>query len=968
MQLKTLASIRLHLLAQKLDPITHNDYSESLDDPRELQKIQDFLNFLEGKFVSWESSRRKPDTPKTSYQPEPVHNNRKFHNSYKAFSTHHQNVNNYSKSKAYANDNEDSTKCPHCNQEHKLFSCKTFLELQPDAKRKAVAKYNLCKNCLQAHRNDCMSRRRCRVCNSDHNTLLHDAYGKGNGQTSNHRPTHQNTVNDNKNKMPGNSSNHVYQEDLSETLLTTALINVKAYDGKLIVLRALLDQGSQTSLITERAAQLLKLPRSRCKGVIFGIGATENNCKGVITITCSSINNDYTFDTDVFIMRNLQYDTRYASTSMGVTYHSTTQNTEKQGQARLPIEKTSVKATWNQIPFDNNVDCVVFLHNNGISQEQSTVPYSLTEINKALYFDKMSNMQFIRDEWKLIVYYDMDPYWEGSTTFKKYLEQINNVCEKASNKAICDIILLQLNHSYDELQYYDTMLLSQHFKESMRKRRGLIDGVGYVANSLFGVLDQRFADKYEKDISLIKENEKTLARLWKNQTSVVEAEYNLLKRTESAINRQHKVIHQHLNNLTQATNTLSKNVQEQEVMNELALSTIIATNMLSKLKSIQDTLIESITDIHHGMFSAHVLSPGQLRDQLSIISGQLSRELSLPIENTQTELSKVFPLLRVKARMTKQYLIFEIRIPLVNRERYDLYQLIPIPGQQGNTTVTVIPVSDYIAIDLRKDTYLAMTKQDIQQCIQNGEYTRLCHSRKPVYQFKSEDSLCIKSKNTDKCLTAVAACRNSWIELNKINTYLFYCCGQCTIRIICERQFTATQITKAGVITLDSDCVIKGQDFTVFSHKMQHSEVKTAAESMPEVIAPINQIINVSVPQVNLTYVDQQDALQHIKEQIDHMKSESVLIPDMSNHDIHQYSIIYILLLGAVFSALAFIFRWYCRRRQGSTNLQSDFERPQPVPIVSTHRPDNASCAPVSRPRREPSPSHSQEAVELSNF
>ncbi|KAF9807251.1 hypothetical protein SFRURICE_002848 [Spodoptera frugiperda] len=219
--------------------------------------------------------------------------------------THHQNVNNYSKSKAYANDNEDSTKCPHCNQEYKLFSCKTFLELQPDAKRKAVAKYNLCKNCLQAHRNDCMSRRRCRVCNSDHNTLLHDAYGKGNGQTSNHRPTHQNTVNDNKNKMPGNSSNHVYQEDLSETLLTTALIKVKAYDGKLIVLRALLDQGSQTSLITERAAQLLKLPRSRCKGVIFGIGATENNCKGVITITCSSINNDYTFDTDVFIMRNL---------------------------------------------------------------------------------------------------------------------------------------------------------------------------------------------------------------------------------------------------------------------------------------------------------------------------------------------------------------------------------------------------------------------------------------------------------------------------------------------------------------------------------------------------------------------------------------------------------------------------------------------------------------------------------------
>ncbi|KAF9800084.1 hypothetical protein SFRURICE_016961 [Spodoptera frugiperda] len=373
----------------------------------------------------------------------------------------------------------------------------------------------------------------CRVCNSDHNTLLHDAYGKGNGQTSNHRPTHQNTVNDNKNKMPGNSSNHVYQEDLSETLLTTALIKVKAYDGKLIVLRALLDQGSQTSLITERAAQLLKLPRSRCK--------------------------EKSKDKQDFQSRKPR------SKRLGIRSHLIT-----------------------------TLIALFFFITTVFSQEQSTVPYSLTEINKALYFDKMSNMQFIRDEWKLIVYYDMDPYWEGSTTFKKYLEQINNVCEKASNKAICDIILLQLNHSYDELQYYDTMLLSQHFKDSMRKRRGLID-------------DQRFADKYEKDISLIKENEKTLARLWKNQTSVVEAEYNLLKRTESAINRQHKVIHQHLNNLTQATNTLSKNVQEQEVMNELALSTIIATNMLSKLKSIQDTLIESITEFTMAC-SAHMYS------------------------------------------------------------------------------------------------------------------------------------------------------------------------------------------------------------------------------------------------------------------------------------------------------------------------------------------------------------------------
>lgn len=177
--------------------------------------------------------------------------------------------------------------------------------------------------------------------------------------------------------------------------------------------------------------------------------------------------------------------------------------------------------------------------------------------------------------------------------------------------------------------------------------------------------------------------------------------------------------------------------------NKLALSTLIATNMLTKLKPIQDTIIDTITDIHHGMFSVHLLTPKQLRDQLSIISGRLLRELSLPIENIQTELPKIYHLLTVKTRVTQQYLIFEIRIPLVNRESYDPYQLISIPQQHGNTAVAVVPISDYIAINLRKDTYLAMTARDIQQCVQYDESTRLCHSRKPIFQFKSEDSMCI---------------------------------------------------------------------------------------------------------------------------------------------------------------------------------------------------------------------------------
>lgn len=46
--------------------------------------------------------------------------------------------------------------------------------------------------------------------------------------------------------------------------------------------------------------------------------------------------------------------------------------------------------------------------------------------------------------------------------------------------------------------------------------------------------------------------------LWKNQTSIVEAEHTISQRTEDMIEKQHKIINKHLNALDHATNQLQK--------------------------------------------------------------------------------------------------------------------------------------------------------------------------------------------------------------------------------------------------------------------------------------------------------------------------------------------------------------------------------------------------------------------------
>lgn len=566
--------------------------------------------------------------------------------------------------------------------------------------------------------------------------------------------------------------------------------------------------------------------------------------------------------------------------------------------------------------------------------------------NQSIYFDKISNMHLVRDEWKLIVYYNMDPYQQGLELFEKYINHLDKICMQIQRKTQCDVALLQLRHSMTELEYYNCMLLGQQPDvRGTRHRRGLINGVGYVARSLFGVLDDEFAEQYKKDIQLLRDNQKHLALLWRNQTSVVEGEYNLLKRVEEAMDKQHKRFNQHINYLEKAANSMRKDINDLEIMNDFIMSSTIANSILANLKSIQETLLDTITDTHNGMSNIHLLTPEQIRNELNIISGQISKELTIPIENIQADLHNLYHLLKIRAKMTKEYFIFEIKIPMITRDTFEIYKIIPIPQQVKNDMVTLVPVADYLAINIHKDSYLPMTLNDVQRCLQYDMVTHLCQLQRPIYNMKSDDNLCIKDQALNHCKTKTERCENRWIELSKINNYLFFCCGQCTIRIICGHQVTAERLRLAGIISVSNDCVIKDEHFTIFSHKQQSNEIKMQPEIIKVEVPSINNIINISMPITSFEsdFKDHQTQLKNIEQQINQMKAESGQIDEISYHHVHHYVVIYLLVGAAAVGGASYAWWRVCRARRRSARLaheqQGQQARQAPAPVPPPRAP-----------------------------
>lgn len=286
----------VHLLTQKLDNESHNDYFEYLGQPRELPVLSEFLEFLELRFMTLESARRRQDVAKSNQQPV----TQKTHNYKGSPGSQNKPFINHTTAKTFPPvfRNKQNIKCPLCDEHHGIFQCKTFIEATPQSKRQMTRDLKLCENCLYDHKGkECFSEKRCSKCDSNHNTLLHGAYASSYRASNTHsnkgEPSQQKQV------------THVSQDCVTEIILATAQIKVLSADGTYQTMRALVDQGSQTSLISENAAQKLGLPRQRCKGVIFGIGTKENNCKGVLSITASSLHSNYTFSTDVLIMKTL---------------------------------------------------------------------------------------------------------------------------------------------------------------------------------------------------------------------------------------------------------------------------------------------------------------------------------------------------------------------------------------------------------------------------------------------------------------------------------------------------------------------------------------------------------------------------------------------------------------------------------------------------------------------------------------
>lgn len=257
----------LHILSRKLDDTTLNEYERDLKNKKEIPKLQEFLQFIEQKFISLQTAAKTSDVKK---QPP----RQAFHS---------------------GEDAHPRYKCLICNTEgHTIQRCRKFAALSPTERSKRAREKSICFNCLSsAHRYDnCTSKPNCGECGGKHHSLLHfkerfDKNNRGEGKVN------QATI---------------ANKQSTEVLLATALVNCHAANGASVTLRALIDSGAQSTFITENATQQLQLKKSKNNTNINGFGETSaGKTSGEVNLTFTTLDNELIGATALVFNKFTQY-------------------------------------------------------------------------------------------------------------------------------------------------------------------------------------------------------------------------------------------------------------------------------------------------------------------------------------------------------------------------------------------------------------------------------------------------------------------------------------------------------------------------------------------------------------------------------------------------------------------------------------------------------------------------------------
>lgn len=258
----------VYLLVTKLPKETHSKWESHLGSSKNIPTFKDFSAFLSQRIITVDVMENRTTVMQGALNTTKAIDHQKPNNSTIVSKPNQRHQRAERKTFHVTATQPKVDKCVLCGGAHIIRKCPTFLAKDCFERKNIVDKHKLCLNCMSgAHYvNQCSSQRNCLQCGGRHHTLLHFNFNAN--STGNTGPNESN-----QRIQTCTTSMIPTIKQPPKVLLATALIPVvNTVTGRKLILRALIDQASEGTLITRKGANALGLRRTPMITDVDGVG------------------------------------------------------------------------------------------------------------------------------------------------------------------------------------------------------------------------------------------------------------------------------------------------------------------------------------------------------------------------------------------------------------------------------------------------------------------------------------------------------------------------------------------------------------------------------------------------------------------------------------------------------------------------------------------------------------------------
>lgn len=506
--------------------------------------------------------------------------------------------------------------------------------------------------------------------------------------------------------------------------------------------------------------------------------------------------------------------------------------------------------------------------------------FSIQPIDSKLgaYVEEIADLRLSNTEWKVVTKIDLDYLTNEYSSMKQLISLLLTECDKfnstmkqffngTDNKFqwdsafYCVLPTNQINIILSEVEENSHQWFIDE-RSHNRKKRAILNILGGVLLGAAGIgfLSDDNAQFYLDEFNKLHENNENQNIYMKKQTILIESIFHELNNSQNnfdQMNEQINMVFQKLNgHIERARSTKYteyKHIHLLHIQNDLGVLMDNFILLLSRFHLKQKQFLDAVAITQKNPSNPSLIPPKMLFNALNELQNALSnKKLELPIPLSRKTLSQFYKIATPETAIIKNTIIITFSIPLLNSVEYTLYKTTSLPYRiKDNLFAYIIPNYEYVALDHKKRTYVAITEDEINKCFQAEGKSLICKQTFPILSALStktcEINILRMQNISSECEIRIANLTSEiWIRLRQPNKYIYVFPKKELMIVKCNGEKVDKYYSDVGIISYGEECQIT-------TNNVEIQALKTiTTEKIVNYVPSVNIFINMSKEIVNM--------------------------------------------------------------------------------------------------------------------